>query len=44
MDSGEVDSQWAGRYWVRILLPAPNQSEFLKAQWVGVWPLQPSSI
>ena len=28
-------------YWVRISVPAPTQSGFLKAQWVGVRPLRP---
>ena len=30
-----------GRYWVHISVPAPTQSEFLKAQWVGIRPLRP---
>ena len=34
-------AKWAGRYWVRISVPAPTQSGFLKTQWVGVWPLHP---
>ena len=32
---------WAGRYWVRISVPAPTQRVFLKAQWVGVRSLCP---
>ena len=31
----------AGRYYVRISVPAPTQSGFLKTQWVGVRPLHP---
>ena len=31
----------AGRYWVRISVPASNQSEFLRAQWIGVRLLHP---
>ena len=38
---GAVAMSRAGRYWVRISLPAPTQSGFIKAQWVGVRPLYP---
>ena len=31
-----VIGYWAGRYWVRSSVPAPNQSGFLNAPWVGV--------
>ena len=31
----------AGRYWVRISVPAQTISVFLKAKWVGVIPLHP---
>ena len=33
--------KWAGRYWVRISLPAPVWSRSIKTEWVGVRPLQP---
>ena len=29
----------AGKYWVRISVPAPIPEQFLNTQWVGVWPL-----
>ena len=38
---GAVVMSSAGRYWVRISVPAPTQSGFLNTQWVGVRPLHP---